>query len=324
MDEVKLKIQKRAVPSHGRARLHTSMLSELGAQEGSKLEIINSASNKSVTVTLFADSLVEEGYIRLSAEDIEGLGLQEADTVVIRKKPPLPDAIKREAGEAADRISEGVEDIRERAGEAADRISEGVEKAGERAGVAAERISGEIDKRIGKAGEKAGEVAGTVRGEVVKAYGRFVEETAPITEKIEGATKETVSRIKEEVTPVAERVEGAAREAYQRIAESPLKERVSKATESFIDKLKPGEEVKLKEILEGCEGDIRAVTVTSDIVADKLVKELDLPQEVVISAVQRNKEIIIPKGETRLVRGDIVYLVGKGESLRECTELMEG
>ncbi len=301
-----MKIQKRAVPSHGRARLHTAMLSELGAQEGSKLEIINGALNKSVTVTLFADSLVEEGYIRLSAEDIESLGLQEADTVVIRKKPPLPEAIKREAGEAAERISEGVEDMRERAG------------------VAAERISGEIDKRVGKAGEKAGEVAGAVKGEVVKAYGRFVEETAPITEKIEGATKETVGRIKEEVTPVAERVEGAAREAYQRIAESPLKERISKATESLISKLKPGEEAKLKEILEGCEGDIRAVTVTSDIVADKLVKELDLPQEVVISAVQRNKEIIIPKGETRLVRGDIVYLVGKGESLRECTELMEG
>lgn len=301
-----MKIQKRAVPSHGRARLHTSMLSELGAQEGSKLELINDALNKSVAVTLFADSLVEEGYIRLSAEDIENLGLQEEDTVVIRKKPPLPETIKKEVGEAAERISEGAE------------------KAGERAGVAAERISGEIDKRVGKAGEKVGEVAGTVRGEVVKAYGRFVEETAPITDRIEGATKETVTKIKEEVIPVAERVEGAARDAYQRIAESPLKERVSKATESFINKLKPGEEAKLKEILEGCKGDIRAVTVTSDIVADKLVKELDLPQEVVISAVQRNKEIIIPKGETRLVRGDIVYLVGKEEGLRECTALMEG
>ena len=288
------------------------------------MELINDAVNKSVTVTLFADSLVEEGYIRLSGEDIENLGLQEEDTVVIRKKPPLPETVRKEAEEAAERISEGIEEVRERAGVAAERISEGVEKAGERAGVAAERISGEIDKRVEEAGEKAGEVAGTVRGEVVKAYGRFVEETAPITDRIEGATKETVTKIKEEVTPVAERMEGAAREAYQRIAESPLKERISQATESFIDRLRPGEEAKLKEILEGCKGDIRAVTVTSDIVADKLIKELDLPQEVVISAVQRNKEIIIPKGETRLVRGDIVYLVGKEESLHECISLMEG
>lgn len=319
-----MKIQKRAVPSHGRARLHKSMLSELGAQEGNKLELINDAENKSVTVTLFADSLVEEGYIRLSAEDIESIGLQEGDTVVIRKKPPLPDQVRREAGEAAELISEGIERVGERAGEAAARVSEGMGKAGDRVGEAADRISEGIETRVDRAAERAGAAVGTARGEVTRAYGRFVEETAPVTEKIEGAAKEAAAKIKEEVAPVTERVEGAAREAYTRISESQLRERITKTTESVIDRLKPGEEAKLKTVLESCQGDIRTVTVTSDTVADKIVKEMELPQDVVIAALQRNKEIIIPKGDTRLVKGDIIYLVGKEEGLRECMEMMEG
>ncbi|MBU7026441.1 MAG: hypothetical protein HXS48_05825, partial [Theionarchaea archaeon] len=299
-------VQKRAVPSHGRARLHTSMLTELGVQEGSKLEIINEPMSKKVTVTLFADSLVEEGYIRLSAEDLDALGLYEGDIVAIRRKPPISEQVRKEAAEAAERVTAEVG------------------KAGEKVEEAAGRVAEKIETGVDRAGKEVGEAAGTVKEEVVKAYGRVVEEAAPVAEKIEGATREAVGRIKEEVTPVTERVEGAAKEAYARIMESPLRERVSKATESFISKLQPGEEAKLKQVLEECKGSIQTVTVTSDVIADKLVREIELPEEVVISAVQRNKEIIIPKGDTRLVRGDIVYLVGKEEGLRECAALMEG
>ncbi len=290
-----MKIRKRAVPSRGRARLHTAMLSQLGVQEESKLEIVNEAVNKSVTVTLFADSMVEEGYIRLSEEDLTALGMAEDDVVVIRKKPPLAERIRKETEEAAERISEE-----------------------------AERVGETVRKEVGEAREAAERAADTVKEKAAGAYGRIVEEAAPVTERIEGATKETVSRIKKEVTPATEKVEGAAREAYARIAESPLRERLSKATESVIERLKPGEEAKLKKVLEECKGSIQTATVSSDSVADNLIKELDLPEDVVISAVQRNKQIIIPKGDTRLVKGDIVYLVGKEEGLRECMEMLEG
>ena len=306
MDEVKLRVQKRAVPSHGRARLHTSMLTELGVQEGSKLEIINEPVGKKVTVTLFADSLVEEGYIRLSTEDLDALGLYEGDTVSIRRKPPISEQVRKEAAEAAERVSAEIGTVGEKVEEAAGRVAE------------------KIETGVDRAGREVGEAADTVKEEAVKAYGRIVEETAPVAEKIEGATREAVGRIKEEVTPVTERVEGAAKEAYARIMESPLRERVSKATESFISKLQPGEEAKLRQVLEESKGSIQTVTVTSGVIADKLVRELELPEEVVISAVQRNKEIIIPKGDTRLVKGDIVYLVGKEEGLRKCAALMEG
>lgn len=295
MDEVKLKIQKRAVPSRGRARLHKSMLAELGAEEESKLEIINEASGESVTVTLFADSMVEEGYIRLSAEDLEALGLLENDTVAIRKKPPLSEAIKKEAGEVVERVSEGVERVKET-----------------------------VEAGVGKARKETVEAADTVKGGVVKGYGRIVEEVTPVAGRIEGVTRETVARIREEVAPVTEKVETKARKAYERIAESPIRERLSKTAESVINMLKPGEEAKLKKMLEECMGDIQTVTVSSDMAADKLIREIDLPSEVVIAAVQRNKEIIIPEDDTRLVKGDIVYVVGKLESLRLCREVMEG
>jgi K+/H+ antiporter YhaU regulatory subunit KhtT len=297
MDEVRLKIRKRAVRSRGRARLNKSMLSELGAEEGAKLEIVNEALNKSVTVTLFADSMVEEGYIRLSPEDLESLGMAEEDTVIIRKKPPLPEQMREKAGAAAERVSERIE-----------RVGEAVKKEAEKA--KAETL----------------EAAGTIKGEVSRAYGRIVEETAPVTERMEGVTKETVSRIKEEVSPVTERVEGVTREVYARIVEElpSLRERFSKAAEPVINRLKPDQGAKLRKALEGSKGSIQTATISSDLAADKLIKELELPKEVVISAVQRNKEIVIPRGDTRLVKGDIVYLVGKEESLRHCVDILEG
>jgi gas vesicle protein len=296
MEEVRLKVRKRAFPSHGRARLHSTLLSKLGAEEGSKLVISNESKGTSVTVTLFADSMVEEGYIRLSPEDLTALGLIEEDMVIISKKPPIS------------------QEVRERAARTADQVSERIERAGET-----------VRKEAGKAREETIQAAGAVKGEVAKAYGKFVEETAPIADRIGDATRGTVSRLKEEVLPVTERVEDAARDTYQKIAkELPVRERLSKTTESVMDRLKPSEEEKLTRALEECKGNIRAVTITSDAVADKLVKDIDLPKEVVIAAIQRNKEIVIPKGDTRVVKGDIAFLVGKEDSLQECTRILEG
>jgi uncharacterized protein with PhoU and TrkA domain len=272
------------------------MLSQLGAEEGSKLVISNESVGTSVTVTLFADSLVEEGYIRLSPEDLTKLGLLEEDTVLIGKKPPLS------------------EDIKKRASRTAEQVSESIEKAGDTVRKGATKAKGETM-----------EAAGTVKGEVVKAYGKFVEETAPIADRIEDATKGTVAKLKEETRPVTDRVEEVARDTYKRIsAEVPVKERLSRTSEELMNRLKPNEEAKLIKVLQECKGTIRAVTINSDVVADSLIKDLELPEEVVIAAIQRNKEIVIPKGNTRVVKGDIAFLVGKENSLEECILLLEG
>ncbi|MGC1122479.1 MAG: TrkA C-terminal domain-containing protein [Candidatus Methanofastidiosia archaeon] len=315
MEEVTLKIQKRAVKSRGRARLNKSMLSKLGTEEESKLEIINDAAGESVTVTLFADSMVEEGFIRLGEEDLEALGLNEGDTVIIRRKAPVSEQVRDRAGEAAERISEGIDKIGERATETARRVGEEIDEMGE-----------SVRKGAEKARVSTSQAADTVKESVSKAYGRIVEETAPVTERIESATKEAVGKIKEGISPTAEKAETKARDVYQKIVDDlpSLRERLSKAAEPVINRLKPDQGTKLQEALKGAEGAIRTATVKSDTVADKLVRELDLPANVVISAVQRNQEIVIPSGDTRLVKGDIVYLVGKEETINQCIKMLEG
>ncbi|MBU7038338.1 MAG: hypothetical protein HXS52_10435 [Theionarchaea archaeon] len=291
------------------------MLSRLGTEEESKLEIINSAADRSVTVTLFADSMVEEGFIRLSEEDLEALGLDEGDTVVIRRKAPISEQVRDRAEEAAEKISEGIDKIGERATETARKVGEEIDEVEE-----------SVREGIGKARVSTSQAADVVKETVSKAYGRVVVETAPVTGRIETATKEAVSKIKEGVSPTAEMAEAKAKEVYQRIVDDlpSLKDRLSKAAEPVVNRLRPDQGTKLLEALRGAEGVIQTATIKSDAVADKLIRELELPADVVISAVQRNQEIVIPKGETRLVKGDIVYLVGKEEPIAQSIRMMEG
>lgn len=61
---------------------------------------------------------------------------------------------------------------------------------------------------------------------------------------------------------------------------------------------------------------IEQVTVSPDSnVADKLLKELLLPKEALISAIKRNNEIIIPDGNTKIEAGDVITLIGKTEDV---------
>ncbi len=47
----------------------------------------------------------------------------------------------------------------------------------------------------------------------------------------------------------------------------------------------------------------------------KLLKEILLPKEALITAVKRKDEIIIPDGKTELLVGDLVTIVGKQEDV---------
>lgn len=313
-----MKIQKRTFPSRGRARLNTSMLSELDAKEGSDLEIVNEALHKSVTVTLFADSMVEEGYIRLGAEDLESLNLDEEDTVIIRKKPPLPEQMKKTATETAEHISEHL-------GEAGETIKEGAHKVKTETIEAAGAAKGEFVKAYGRIKEEVTPVTEKVEDAAREAYAKAAEKVTPFAERISGVTKETMARVKEEVTPYTEKVEGKAKEAYAKVKEElPSREDLSQAAGVVMSRLKPGEETKLKKMLEASKGSIQIATISSQKVADNAMKDINLPPDVVIAAVQRNKEVIIPSKETRLVKGDIVYLIGKDDRLREAVALLEG
>jgi formylmethanofuran dehydrogenase subunit D len=107
MKSIELRIQQRAFPSKGRARIHESLLGKLDLKEGDEVELSTEKTGKPVVVTVFADLLVEEGYIRLSTEDIAKLGTAPGTMVKVKKRPPLGDRMKKGAGDTAESVKSG-------------------------------------------------------------------------------------------------------------------------------------------------------------------------------------------------------------------------
>lgn len=129
MEGIQLKVQVRAFPSEGRARIHESVLPDLGIKEGEDLEILKypavyDDSSKPVSVAAYADAQVGRDIIRLSPEDMAALGVAEGDTVTVRRKVPLSEQI----GKKVDETSKTITGHAEQAGE---KITKGAEQAGE-------------------------------------------------------------------------------------------------------------------------------------------------------------------------------------------------
>jgi bifunctional DNA-binding transcriptional regulator/antitoxin component of YhaV-PrlF toxin-antitoxin module len=148
MKEVRLKIKKRAFPSHGRVRLNESILTELGIQNGASVDLINSATNKSVGVTVFTDSMVEKGQARVSGEDLKEVGLKEGDEVIIRVTPPLVDRLKKSADEASQAVSEKTGILGKKAKQTAEDVKAGAGKAYEGASKATKEGLKKIKKKV--------------------------------------------------------------------------------------------------------------------------------------------------------------------------------
>ena len=89
MDNITLKIKKRAFPSHGRVRIHESRLTDLQIVNGDHINLINETAKKTITVTVIADTMVGKDEVRVSEEDLKSLGLKEGDDVLIKKSPGL-------------------------------------------------------------------------------------------------------------------------------------------------------------------------------------------------------------------------------------------
>ena len=62
MEEATLQAVKRAMPGHGRARIHEKLLSFLGVEDQSEVEVRTDA-GATLTLTIFADAMVDEGTI---------------------------------------------------------------------------------------------------------------------------------------------------------------------------------------------------------------------------------------------------------------------
>ena len=148
MDSVQLKIQERAFPSKGRARLHESLLEKLGVAEGDEIELYWNLEGKPVVVAVFGDALVDEGHIRLSTEDIASLGVPAGTMITVKKRPPLTDRVKKSASDTAEGVKSTVakapDTIKEGAQAASDSIKGGAAAAKESIEKGAETVSKKI------------------------------------------------------------------------------------------------------------------------------------------------------------------------------------
>ncbi len=118
MEGIELIIKTRIFPSHGRARVHESILPFLGVKEGEdievkKLPLIEDEKPKQVTLSIYADTMVEEGVIRLSPEDIAKLAAAEGDTVNVQRKVPITEIISRKVSRTGHAVKEGAEHVGE-------------------------------------------------------------------------------------------------------------------------------------------------------------------------------------------------------------------
>jgi formylmethanofuran dehydrogenase subunit D len=154
MESIELRIQQRAFPSKGRARLHESLLGKLDLKEGDEVELSVAKTTKPVVVTVFADALVEEGYIRLSTEDIAKLGTAPGTMVKVKKRPPLGDRMKKGAGETAESVKTGAakapETIKGGAHKASESIKSGASSAKESIEKGAESVAKKVKPEKGE------------------------------------------------------------------------------------------------------------------------------------------------------------------------------
>ena len=125
MKELRLRIKKRAFPSQGRVRLNESALTGLEIQNGASVDLVNETTNKSISVTVYTDSMVEKGQARVSEEDLKKVGLKDGDMVIVRVTPPLTEKLKKTTDEAAKSVKEGAG----KAGEAVKKAGGDVKKA---------------------------------------------------------------------------------------------------------------------------------------------------------------------------------------------------
>ena len=156
MEGLRLKIKKRAFPSHGRIRLHESRLTFLEIVDGDQVDLINETAKKTVTVTVIADRMVGEDEIRVSEEDLKSLGLRDGDEVSIKKTLALQEKVKKAAGDANTLFSEGVKKLNERMRKTTGEVKSGTAKT-------ADTVKTEAKKAADKAGKIAGGTSETVK-----------------------------------------------------------------------------------------------------------------------------------------------------------------
>ncbi|MFH0967704.1 MAG: TrkA C-terminal domain-containing protein [Methanobacteriota archaeon] len=153
MEEVTLRAVKRAMPGHGRARIHSSLLTTFGIEDNGEVEVVGPAGVK-LTLTIFADSLVEKGQIRISEDDLNKLGIPDGGDVVARRKIPVSEQVKAAASDFAGRVNRGLSDLGETVSDKTGDLKDGTMHAAHDLQEKAKEVSSKIADEVGPIGEK--------------------------------------------------------------------------------------------------------------------------------------------------------------------------
>ncbi len=141
-ESVTLKVKVRTFPSHGRARVNESVMPLLSAKEGEALLITKypavwDEKTKTVSVTGYADNMVDKSVIMLSPEDIAALGVAEGDQVSVVRKVTWTEKFMKGATKTGDTVKEG-------AAKAGQAVKEGAVKAGQTVEKGAKDVAGKV------------------------------------------------------------------------------------------------------------------------------------------------------------------------------------
>jgi len=142
---VTLKVKVRTFPSHGRARVHETILPMIGAKEGEALLLAQyptvwDQKTKTVAVTGFGDKMVDTSIIMLSPEDMAALGVAEGDTISVIRKVTWMEKITKGAGKAGATVKED-------AVKAGHIVKEGATKAGKSVEKGAKDVAGKVSPK---------------------------------------------------------------------------------------------------------------------------------------------------------------------------------
>jgi len=146
---VTLKVKVRTFPSHGRARVHETVLPMIGAKEGEALLLAQyptvwDKKTKTVAVTGYGDKMVDKSVIMLSPEDMAALGVAEGDTISVIRKVTWTEKITKGAGATG-------ATVKEQATKAGHVVKEGATKAGKTVEKGAKDVAGKVTpKKEGK------------------------------------------------------------------------------------------------------------------------------------------------------------------------------
>ena len=104
---------------------------------------------------------------------------------------------------------------------------------------------------------------------------------------------------------------------------SSQKQELVKLKEEFQRRWR--EEAKeLKSNLEKGDGSLEQVEVSFlSLVTGKKIRDIQLPREVLLGPILRGKELIIPDGETEILAGDRVTLMGKKKDVDSTVNLLK-